>query len=336
MRFDLYAESASLQACPTTSALPSGLASGFVDGCTYWFAWNEYKRSKVEAALKRKTSQAKKKQLEGERTQYENAKSDARKCYQKNAFQLEEKLSLPSVLALDSCVTPLLHTDWLTIEIKFKLLSPWYSKDDRPFHVLNNPVRKDRVFGVPYMSAASWKGLLRWACRMQAGLQEHLQRHGGKMDDWSDPDWIIHLFGNEKGEKEDFLRGALAFYPTWFNKVGFEVINPHNRKTRAGTQPIPYEVVPADTEGISRLLYAPLPGAAKRDGVKPTEALQNLFDAAEQLLTVYGFSAKRTAGWGIAEVLKARVNDGEWEQEDPIKQLKDKLPALLGSKVERA
>ena len=312
MIFDLYAELASLPACPTTSALPGGLASGFVDGCTTWFA---------------------KGQMDPDPRAGNQKKTEARGCYQRRGAA--GPLQLPSDLNLDPDFGDPLLTDWLSIEIRFKLLSPWYSKDDRPFHVLDNSVRKDRVFGVPYMSAASWKGLLRWACRMQVGLQEHLQRHGGKLDDWSDPDWIIHLFGNEKGKKEDFLRGALAFYPTWFSQVGFEVINPHSRKTRAGTQPILYEVVPADTEGILRLLYAPLPGAAERDGVRPTEAIPNLLDAAKQLLTIYGVSAKRTAGWGIAELLGARVNGPPWHEENPIQKLKQQLRELL-NKVERA
>lgn len=221
MIFDLYAELASLQACPTTAALHGGLVSGFIDGCTAWFATGEMEPDSQAGTRK---------------------KNEARKCYQERAAA--GTLQLPSELRLDPDLGAPLVRYWLAMEIKFKLQSPWYSKDDRPFHVLDNPVRKDRVFGVPYMSAASWKGLLRWACRMQVGLHEHLQRHGGKMNDWSDPDWIIHLFGNEKGEKEDFLRGALAFYPTWFDKVRFEVINPHSRTTRAGTQPILYEVVP--------------------------------------------------------------------------------------------
>lgn len=334
MRFDLYAELASLKACPTTSALPDGLASGFVDGCTYWFAWNECKRSEVEAALKRETSRSKKEQLEDEKRQYEKAKAAARKCYQKSALQSEGKLSLPSVLALDSCVTPLLHTDWLAIEIQFRLLSSWYSKDDRPFHVLDNPVRKDRVFGVPYMSAAGWKGLLRWAYRMHTGLigpapiQDEEQRRKARA-------YELHLFGNEKGEKEDFLRGSLAFYPTWFDRVSFEVINPHSRRTRSGTQPILYEVVPPDTEGVLRLLYAPLPDGDGLGSAERINALQKLLDAAKQLLTVYGFSAKRTAGWGIAEVTKARANGGEWKQQNPIQELKDQLPSLLSSEVDR-
>lgn len=313
MRFDLYAELAFLQACPTTSVLQDGLASGFVDGCTIWFA-----KGKMDSNSK--TGNQK--------------KNEARKCYQKRAAA--GTLQLPLELNLDPDLGAPLLKEWLAIEIKFKLLSPWYSKDDRPFHVLDNPVRKDRVFGVPYMSAASWKGLLRWSCRIQVGLHEHLQRRGGKVSDWFDPAWIIHLFGNEKGARKDFLRSSLVFYPTWFDKVGFEVINPHSRKTRAGTLPIPYEVVPADTKGILRLLYAPLPRGGVRDGVEPIDALRNLLDATEQLLTVYGFSAKRTAGWGIAEVTGARANGGEWEQENPIQKLKDKLPAVLGSKVEKA
>jgi CRISPR-associated protein Cmr2 len=245
------------------------------------------------------------------------------------------ELRLPQDLKLDADSDAPLHKGWLVFEIQFKLCTPWYSKDDRPFHVLDNPVRKDRVFGVPYMSAASWKGLMRWSYRMHTGLigptpaDDGEQRRKARACE-------LHLFGNEKGENEDFLRGALAFYPTWFDKVDFEVINPHSRKTRAGTQPILYEVVPADTEGVLRLLYAPLPGGGVREAVERIDAIQKLLDAAEQLLTVYGFSAKRTAGWGIAEVTGARANGGQWQRENPFQALKGKIPALLGSRVDKA
>jgi CRISPR-associated protein Cmr2 len=184
--------------------------------------------------------------------------------------------------------------------VGFELLTPWYSKDDRVFHVMDNPVRKDRVFGVPYMAASSWKGLLRWACRMQAGLREHLRENDGKIEGWRDPDWILHLFGNEKGEEEDFHRGALVFYPTWFDKIGFEVINPHSRERRAGTQPIYYEVVPIGTNGTLSLLYAPWPGM--KPEAKPGEIIPKLLEAIETLLTTYGISAKRTVGWGTAKI----------------------------------
>lgn len=193
-------------------------------------------------------------------------------------------------------------SDWLAFRVDFELLTPWYSKDDRLFHLLDNPVRKDRVFGMPFMAASSWKGMLRWACRMQAGLREHLERHNGKLDGWRDPDWILHLFGNVKGEGEEFSQGALVFYPTWFNKIGFEVINPHSRERRAGTQPIYYEVVPPGAKGSLSLLYAPWPGMKPK--AKAEDVLPKLLAAIEALLTTYGISAKRTVGWGTAKIEK--------------------------------
>jgi CRISPR-associated protein Cmr2 len=307
MSFDLYAELASQSHCPETAELPAGLAGGFVDGCTSWS------------------------------TRGGDAKNEARNRYVKHAQAGE--LTFPKELA--SLLDPMprvLQAGWLAIEVPFTLETPWYSKDDRPFHVLDNPVRKDRVFGVPFMSAASWKGLLRWSCRMVAGLAEHLERHRGNLEGWEDPSWILHLFGNEKGAGEDFQRGALAFYPTWFPRVGFEVINPHRRKTRAGTQPIYYEVVPpryeqkgtlTETKATLRLLYAPLPGQAPKQGVEAQDALNKLLDATDKLLTVYGFSAKRTAGWGLAKVDEWVVRNGKASQKGDLATVKASLPELL-------
>ncbi|GAB4243757.1 MAG: hypothetical protein Kow00129_03090 [Thermoleophilia bacterium] len=298
MSFDLYADLAGESKCPATADLPGGLAAGFVDGCTAWFATAEIGRT---AATNN-----------NQRRDFERKKNDARNCYMKQAVTAR---LLPEEVAklLDPRVR-IPQPGWLAIEVSFTLQTPWYSKDDRPFHVLDNPVRKDRVFGVPYMSAASWKGLLRWALGMTTGLigptpiEDKEKRKEAEAT-------ILHLFGNEKAATDEFQRGALAFYPTWFPRVGFEVINPHSRKTRAGTQPIYYEVVPAryekdgakaDTKAALRLLYAPLPGQAARDHVDPKDALRKLIDTIEKLLTVYGFSAKRTAGWGLATI-------DEWE-----------------------
>jgi CRISPR-associated protein Cmr2 len=282
MNFDFYADLATLQACPTDGTLPGGLVSGFVDGCTAWSARGD------------------------------NEKNDARRCYIQRARS--ERLQLPGELNLDPWPPQLLHADWLALAVEFELLTPWYSKDDRPFHVLDNPVRKDRVFGVPFMAAASWKGILRWACRMQACLRGHLEQ-GKPFKNWSDPDWVLHLFGNEKGEGKDFHQGALVFYPTWFDKIGFEVINSHDRRRRAGTQPIYYEVVPGRRpnsnnagsyeeggKGTLHLLYAPWPGMKSRQS--PEVWLPQLLQATEELLTRYGISAKRTVGWGTAEIKK--------------------------------
>jgi CRISPR-associated protein Cmr2 len=286
MSFDHFAKLATEQACPKEHAVEAfGLASGFVDGCTVWS------------------------------TKGGDQRNDARRCYMERAVQ--RPLELPQDLRLDSWPPELSHESWLAIEVEFELLTPWYSKDDRLFHVLDNPVRKDRVFGVPFMAPASWKGMLRWACRMQEGLREHLEQDR-RFEDWCDPDWILHLFGNEKGEERKFHQGALVFYPTWFDKIGFEVINPHDRGRRAGTQPIHYEVVPGRRpkpdnpgeydeggKGALHLLYAPWP--KMKSAVDRKQMLANLLKAIEALLTIYGISAKRTVGWGTAKIKKWRA-----------------------------
>ena len=230
-------------------------------------------------------------------------KEDARREYISitRTIGIDEPGKLSDGLDFRPDFTSLPLSSWLGLHVHFELLTPWYSKDDRVFHVLDNPVRKDRVFGVPFMAASSWKGMLRWACRMQAGLRKHLEE-GKRFEEWKDPDWILHLFGNEKGEEQDFYQGALVFYPTWFDKIDFEVINPHSRERRAGTQPIYYEVVPPGAKGTLYLLYAPWPGM--KPAVDPKNFLPELLKAIEMLLTNYGISAKRTVGWGTAKIIQ--------------------------------
>ena len=276
MIFDYYASLAGQKTYPN-SVGEFGLVSGFADGCLVWSCQNKPQEKKVA-----------------------DPKNEARKCYIKRASDLKD-LQLRPDLNLEPDFSHLPDSSWFGIEVKFELLSPWYSKDDRPFHVLDNPVRKDKVFGVPFMSAASWKGLLRWAYEMETGLVGPRPESDPKKKEKA-RNQLTHLFGNEKGEQKNFWSGVLIFYPTWFNKVDFEVINPHKRKTRAGTQPIYYEVVPAGTEGRLRLLYVPLPGEIENDKVKPVDFIDSLIDSITALLKTYGISAKRTAGWGTARI----------------------------------
>jgi len=302
MTFDLYADLIFQNACPKERSAPAGLVSGFVDGCTSWFAHNAWKQAHCERRANEEANEQERKKLQERAKKFAREKENARTCYRKTAASLSLEPAINRYV--DQCFgsdpEPLLP-GWLAIKITFRLTGPWYSKDDRPFHVFDNPLRKDRVFGVPFMAAASWKGLLRWAMGMKTGLigpepvKDERKRREAELT-------VLHLFGNEKGERDRFQRGALAFYPTWFSKIGFEVINPHSRKTRAGTQPILYEVVPAGTEGTLKLLYAPLPDAERPAQLDRPAAICKLLDAARDLLTVYGFSAKRTAGWGAAEI----------------------------------
>ncbi len=286
------------------------LAGGFIDHIFKCFLKTEIKRLEAEKTNDR----------QGKR-QAEREKTRLRKEYM---GKVPRRFPVKLYPGLQIDFSTLLSDRWLALQVDFELLTPWYSRDDRIFHVMDNPVRKDRVFGVPFMAASSCKGMLRWACRMHEGLMEYLEQHNGKIDGWWDPDWIQHLFGNEKKEEKNFHQGALVFYPTWFNKIGFEVINPHSRTNRAGTQPIYYEVVPGRTiqvkkksdgtqereevegaEGTLSLLYAPWPGMEPE--AKPVDVLPKLLEAIETLLTPYGISAKRTVGWGTAEIKKWRA-----------------------------
>ena len=54
---------------------------------------------------------------------------------------------------------------------------------------------------------------------------------------------------------------------TFFDLIDVEVINPHSRKTRAGTHPIYLECVPQGAKGTFSLLYVPfdLIGADKAE-----------------------------------------------------------------------
>jgi CRISPR-associated protein Cmr2 len=312
MSFDYYASIADQAACPKPFT-KSNLSPCFADGCTVQ-ANGQYSQWNCKDIPHPKKP---------------DPKNDARRCYMQRAKSLNlEKPIIPAAGKIgQSIFEPSLDSipfkNAIGIEVHFKLKSPWYSKDDRVFHVLDNPVRKDWVFGMPYMSATDWKGMLRWACRMHAGLTDYLRKHDteekrGK-EPFIDKPWILHLFGNDKDEKKNFMQGALRLFPTFFYRVDFEVINPHSRTTKAGTQPIYYEAVPSGQPGVLHLLYTP----ARPKGTMATlgdrnDCLCRLVDAINSLLTEYGISAKRTSGWGACSIEEWRIRVNDYEVKPAI------------------
>lgn len=202
------------------------------------------------------------------------------------------------------------------LRVPFKLQKPYLSKDDRTFHLLDNPVRKDKVFQTPMVAATSWKGALRtfW----QLGHQE-------------DNEQIIRLFGNAR-EDEKGQAGRLYFYPTFFDKLGLEVINPHDRKKGTGKNPILLECVPANAIGEFIVLYVPF-GSITPDEVG--EDLKRVVEGVEKMLTVYGFGAKTSSGFGIADVdgkgeLAIRADIPALQQPEPKVTLPEpELPRYL-------
>ncbi len=104
-------------------------------------------------------------------------------------------------------------------------------------------------------------------------------------------------------------KGRAIFYPTYFGKLSIEVMNPHDRRKRAGTVPIHYEVVPKDTEGIFQLIYIPFDGVLKEDNKLEQEVNQDLKNLCEaiKILSDKGIGAKTKLGWGRFENKEKKI-----------------------------
>jgi len=101
-------------------------------------------------------------------------------------------------------------------------------------------------------------------------------------------------------------KGRAIFYPTYFNKISLEIINPHDRRKRAGTAPIHYEVVPKNTEGILQIVYIPFDGVLKQDDILKEEVKRDLnyLCKAINILSTAGIGAKTKLGWGMFKLEK--------------------------------
>ncbi len=224
------------------------------------------------------------------------------------------------------------HGSW-AVQIPFILRKPYLSKDDQVFHILDNPLKKGWVFKVPYVAPSQWKGALRSAMtRILVEEKETLD-----VEAWVERRLqLARLFGNEKSVglenerfeayldrqkpeaaqryrqrlKEEytptgFLSGRLYFYPTYFDQIGLEVINPHDRQTGVGARgPVLMECVPRRATSELVLLYFPFgpfeQSNEERRG-QIAEDLKVLAKGLQAMLTVYGFGAKTSSGFGVAE-----------------------------------
>jgi CRISPR-associated protein Cmr2 len=213
---------------------------------------------------------------------------------------------LHSFLPTPQDLTALPDGSWL-LQIHFRLSRPFASKAESEFHPweervvdkkdgatdwfeIQNPIVRDHLTGLPMVRATTWKGHLRFAGEARA-LDGHVRDR---------------LFGVTRGNAEG-QSGRLHFFPTFFaDQTGQEVATPLSRDTRTpvpGRGPVSFEVVQAGEKGEGKLilLYVPTPKGA---GWHPRQIGEDLVAAASAvaaMLLDYGFSAKKTAGWGVAE-----------------------------------
>lgn len=258
----------------------------------------------------------------------EYARRGLSQLYQQGSFQTylqTQRQQCHNLLAASPDLS-LLPTGSFSISFSFTLTSPYISKDDAAFHLLDNPVKKEWVFKLPYVASTQWKGALRAAVRQERR--------------WPDDEAVLlKLFGAANDENDTGKRGRLYFYPTFFDQLSLEMINPHDRETGAGSQPILMESVPIDATGAFTLLYVPLDRIGKEEDETRQQAFADLQRTAEGLQAMfltYGFGAKTSSGFGLAaDSLSGggmlRINYPS--ARDPIEQDFDSL-SLLKRKAE--
>jgi CRISPR-associated protein Cmr2 len=111
---------------------------------------------------------------------------------------------------------------------------------------------------------------------------------------------------DDKNEYYEAKKGRAIFYPTYFDKLSLEIINPHDRRRRAGTNPIHYEVVPKGTDGTLQIVYIPFDGILRKNEELKKEVEQDLEFLCKCIEKVadLGVGAKTKLGWGTFEITK--------------------------------
>jgi len=228
------------------------------------------------------------------------------------------------------------------LHFTFTLRKPYLSQDEAEFYIIDNQVRKDKVFGLPYVAPSQWKGALRAAMGRQLaewwqGLKpERRNERANRKQFVARRVQLVRLFGTEKSvQVQDldsvggdelarwyrryvrrfvsptgFCAGRLHFYPTFFTAIGLEIINPHSRETGAGELPILIESVPAGAAGAFTLLYVPMGPDEPQARREVAADLRPVAEGLQAMLLEYGCGAKTSSGYGAAEAALPKAADG--------------------------
>ena len=233
------------------------------------------------------------------------------------------------------------------VSLRFRLLTPLLTRDDDPFYLFDNPVRKDHVFGVPFLAAASVKGLA--ADAFQRGFPSEAPWVTLGKDDQArtlryraDEPRARRLFGiASDDDQRKSEAGRAHFQPVWFSHVQYLVMNPTKSDgTGIGTQPIQFEAVaPTDekgkpVEGEIHLTYFNPAGAGESDEATARGDLACLVATLAAWWPALGLGAKRLAGYGAIAPSGARcratgyahwAKDAEFSGMDSWQKLAEKI-----------
>lgn len=272
-----------------------------------------------------------------------------------------------TTLGLDSYSTEALNVlpeySWC-LTFKFRLAKPYLSQDNVSFYIIDNPLRKDKVFKVPMIAPSQWKGALR-SITIQHLIHESEKR---SKEPFAERRYrLTLLFGDEKGAEGEHTKGIvkfldeqntdaktvyeqtlkrhfgidgdnkslpnhagrLRFYPAFFTQIGLEIINPHDKVRKVGSNPIYFECVPAGAESSFTLFYVPfdLIGRAETEiQAHVAEDLCIVADGLSDMFTLYGFGAKTSSGYGVAEESLCGKGQLSVKAKDPGEKAKTDVP----------
>jgi len=232
----------------------------------------------------------------------------------------EWKETIEQFLPVESDVDELPDGSWL-LQLEFTLVKPFTSKSEGEFHhyegqngsEMHNPIVRDHLTGLPMVKPTTWKGHLRFASRM-SGIDREI---------------INRLFGSSQGD-ESGQAGRLNFFPAFFSDgTKQEVITPLCRDTRTPARgPLYIEVIPKDSAGTLSLLYIPWPKGHDWSVDQIAEDLEATAKALKLMLLEYGFSAKKTSGWGVVkdklEKVTLTAKGPMWLELQPSGEIADK------------
>lgn len=184
----------------------------------------------------------------------------------------------------------------MVFQIKWKLATPFFSRADLELDAADNPICRDTLSGQPILRASGAKGM----------LAHRLRATDAQMSDF--------LLGPEvsPGETHEGFCGRLVFGDVLFDKVDLDVFSPHERIRGVADHPVTFEVVPAGaTAEWSIAFWERVPGELDSEAAR--KILGTVFNSLSELLQDFGFSAKRTSGYGLANMqsLEVRACFGE-------------------------
>lgn len=249
-----------------------------------------------------------------------NQQAPHKVCHAGNGWHALEKTGAFKPLSL--AALPMGSAVW---SLTFELLTPLLSADDDPFYLFDNPLRKDHVYGVPYLSAAAVKGLAADAYQ-RSFPGDTPWRERGK----TDPERTLHfrsrdghagrLFGVASDDQQaDSLRGRLHFSPLWLEWVQYLVMNPMDHNKGVGTIPIQFEAAAPCTDknkpvhiNLHGFYFNPL-DAENPDAATGRADLARFIAALGYWWPVLGLGAKRLAGYGAIKPVAIRIEAAGWQ-----------------------